>query len=205
MGVLKKWFAVLGLVFLMPVLYAQTNDIAKAFEQSYTYETEGNHSEAIKVLKAVYAEDNYPINLRLAWLTYSSGLFTESMAYYSKAILLMPYSIEARLGLTYPASAVGNWNIVIKTYKDILAIDQKNYTANYNLANIYYGKQAYKVANQYLETIVNLYPFDYSSTILYAWTSYQLGKTREARILFNKAILLSPNDLSATEGLSLLK
>lgn len=117
----------------------------------------------------------------------------------------MPYSIEARLGLTYPASAVGNWSVVIKAYKEILEIDSKHYTANYNLSSIYYGRKEYKQANMYLETIVNLYPFDYNSTILYAWTSYYLGKQREAKILFNKAMLLMPEDESAQEGLDQIK
>ena len=203
MGVLK--YLILGFCLVSFAFQSEAQSNTKeAFEKSYTYETEGNYSEAVKALKAVYAEDQYPINIRLAWLTYSSGMFTESIAYYSKAIRLMPYSIEARLGLTYPASAVGNWNMVIKAYQEILGIDAKNYTANYNLASIYYGKGEYKMANQHLETIVNLYPFDYNSTILYAWTSYKLGKIREAKLLFEKALLLSPNDDSAKEGLELL-
>jgi tetratricopeptide (TPR) repeat protein len=204
MGILK--YVTIG-ICLMAFSFQSVgqNTTQEAFEKSYSYEKEGNYSEAIKELKSVYDENSYPVNIRLAWLTYSSGLFTESMAYYSKAIMLMPYSIEARLGLTYPASAMGNWNAVIKAYKEILEIDSKHYTANYNIASIYYGRKEYKLANQHLEAIVNLYPFDYNSTILYAWTSYYLGKTREAKILFSKAILLLPEDESAKEGLDLLK
>jgi hypothetical protein len=40
---------------------------------------------------------------------------------------------------------------------------------------------------------------------MFAWTNYMLGKTREAKILFNKVLLISPNDISATEGLGLIK
>lgn len=203
MGILRQ-VTVIVLLAIASVLNAQTQEQIDAFETSYTLETSGDYSKAIQELKQVYDENSYPINLRLAWLSYSSGLFTESIAFYTKAISIMPYSIEARLGLVYPAGAVGKWTLVINNYKKILEIDAKNYTANYKLASIYYGRKEYSVANKYLETIVNLYPFDYSSTILYAWNNFQLGKTREAKLLFNQALMLSPADASATEGLSLV-
>jgi hypothetical protein len=38
-----------------------------------------------------------------------------------------------------------------------------------------------------------------------AWTNFKLGKTREAKILFNKALLYYPEDSSAKEGLALIK
>ncbi len=204
MGILKK-LIIVALLLNINLSFAQTQAQITAFENSYTQETAGEYSKATQELKQVYSETSYPINLRLGWLSYSSGLFTESIAYYTKAIQLMPYSIEARLGIVYPAGAVGNWALVIKTYKNILDIDPKNYTANYKLASIYYGRKEYSSATKYLETIINLYPFDYNSTILYAWNNYQLGKIREARLLFNKALMLSPKDASATEGLSLIQ
>lgn len=206
MGILKKIGVLLVVVlFALNIANAQTSAVIEAFETSYTQESNGEYAKAIQTLKQVYNESSYPLNLRLGWLTYSAGLFTESMAYYNKAINTMPYSIEGRLGIVYPASAVGKWELVIRNYKKILEIDQKNYTANYKLASIYYGRKEYSAATKYLETIVNLYPFDYSSTILYAWNQLKLSKTREANLLFDKALMLSPNDASALEGLSLIK
>jgi hypothetical protein len=38
-----------------------------------------------------------------------------------------------------------------------------------------------------------------------AWTNLQLGKSREARVLFNKVLLYSPGDKSALEGMGLIK
>ncbi len=203
MGILRK-IIIIVLLLNINFVFAQTEAQITAFEKSYTKETAGEYGKAIQELRKVYDETSYPINLRLGWLSYSSGLFTESIAYYIKAIQLMPYSVEARLGLVYPAGAVGNWTLVVKTYKDILEIDSKNYTTNYKLANIYYGRKEYSSATKYLEIIVNLYPFDYNSTILYAWNNYQLGKIRKARLLFNKSLMLSPKDASAKEGLRLI-
>lgn len=186
------------------VLLAQEN-IQTAFSESYTLETNGDYSGAIEKIKSVYSESSYEINLRLGWLSYMNGLFTESLAYYKKAINLMPLSIEAKIGYVYPASALGNWDDVINQYNEILKIDKKNYTANYKIGLIYYGRKEYNKAYSYFEICANLYPFDYYSNLYLAWTNYFLGKTREAGLLFNKVLLISPEDESAIEGLGKLK
>jgi tetratricopeptide (TPR) repeat protein len=176
-----------------------------AFAKSQAYESRGNFTDAISAMKTVYQEDSYEINLRLGWLTYLAGMFTESSAYYQKAINLKPYSIEAKFGFVYPASALGNWDQVITQYNEILAVDPQNSIANYRLGSIYYGRKDYAKAEKYLEKVVNLYPFDYDSLVLFAWTNLKLGKTREAQVLFNKVLLNRPKDASALEGLALIQ
>jgi tetratricopeptide (TPR) repeat protein len=156
-------------------------------------------------LKAYYNADSYEINLRLGWLTYLQGQFTESMSYYNKAIELMPYAIEPRLGVVLPASSLGNWDFVTGQYNKILAIDPNNTLTLYRMGLISYDKKDYNQAYQYFERVVNLYPFDYQSVLMLAWTNFKLGKTREAKILFNKALLYYPEDSSAKEGLALIK
>jgi tetratricopeptide (TPR) repeat protein len=176
-----------------------------AFAKSQAFESRGNYTDAISAIKTVYQEDSYETNLRLGWLTYLAGLFTESSAYYQKAINLKPYAIEAKFGFVYPASALGNWDQVITQYNEILTIDPQNTLANYRMGSIYYGRKDYAKAEKYLEKVVNLYPFDYDSLVLYAWTNFKLGKTREAQVLFNKVLLNKPKDASALEGLALIK
>ena len=90
-------------------------------------------------------------------------------------------------------------------YKKILEIDPQNSLANYKLGYIYYDKKDFQTAFKYFEKVVNLYPFDYDGLIMFAWTNLQLGKSREAKILFKKVLLLSPGDQSATTGLELIK
>jgi tetratricopeptide (TPR) repeat protein len=119
--------------------------------------------------------------------------------------LLKPLSIEARLGIVYPASAMGNWNQVENRYLEILKIDPENSLVNYRMGLIYYGREDYGTAFKYFEKVVNHYPFDYDSVIILAWTNYMMGKYREAKVLFQKALLIQPNDPSALEGLALIK
>jgi len=199
--------ALLALMFFIGSdLSAQDNSsLSAVFSQSYSYEANAEYSKAIEALKKVYDESSYEINLRLGWLTYQSGLFSESIAYYNKAILLMPLSIEAKLGYALPASSAGNWSQVITRYNEVLKLDPNHYTTNYRLGLIYYGRKDYQNAYKYFEKIVNLYPFDYDALIMTAWTNYQLGKFREAKILFGKALLNKPGDSSALEGLRLIK
>ena len=156
-------------------------------------------------MKEVYDEKSYEVNLRLAYLNYEAGLFTESTTYYEKAIALRPYSIEARFGYVLPAAALGNWDKVLNQYFEIVKIDPQNTKANYRIGSIYYGRKDYVNSFKYLEKVVNVYPFDYDGLILYAWANFQLGKTKEAKLLFEKVLLLSPRDKSALEGLGLIK
>jgi tetratricopeptide (TPR) repeat protein len=212
MEILRK-FAVRSLQFAACFLFTysvqaqavNTKAMEDAFETSYTLQDKANYTGAIAALKAVYDENSYEINVRLGWMNYLGGLFTESTAYYQKAMKLKPYAIEAKFGFVYPAAALGNWDQVITQYNDILKIDPQNTVANYRMGSIYYGKQDYATAEKYLEKVVNLYPFDYDSNILYAWTNLKLGKTREAQVLFHKVLMMRPKDASAMEGMGLIK
>ncbi len=183
---------------------AQEKEI-KAFAKSYTEETEGEYTKAINTMKAVYSESSYEINLRLGWLNYMAASYTEAQTYYQKAISLMPYAIEAKFGYALPAAALGNWNQVHKQYEEILKIDANNTQAHYRIGMIDYSNGEYQKAFTHFEKVANLYPFDYDSALMLAWTNYRLNKFREAKVLFNKVLMMSPEDESALEGLSLIK
>jgi len=67
------------ILLFSPRLTAQNyTALREAFSKSYEFEAKGNYTEAISALKTVYQEDSYETNLRLGWLTYLAGLFTES-------------------------------------------------------------------------------------------------------------------------------
>lgn len=187
--------------------YGQTdfNATRDAFQRSYIQEATGEYIAAINSLKSVYDEKSYEINLRLGWLTYLSGAFTESKAYYLRAITLMPYAIESRLGFVYPAAAMGNWSEVIAQYEKILEITPNYSLVLHRLGLIYYGRNEFEKALKYFEKVVNLFPFDYDGLTMLAWTHFRLNNTREARVLFQKALLNTPGGSSALEGLQLLK
>ena len=181
--------------------FKETKD---AFQKSYIQEATGEVVAAVNSLKGVYSEKSYELNLRLGWLSYQAGNFTESMAYYNKAINLMPYSIEPRFGIVYPGAAMGNWTMVLAQYEKILAISPNNSIAMHRLGLILYGKEDYEAAKKYFEKVANLYPFDYDALTMLGWSYFKLNNFREAKVLFQKALLHTPGGTSATEGLDLL-
>ncbi|NOY38625.1 MAG: tetratricopeptide repeat protein [Chlorobi bacterium] len=202
----KRSITILAFALAAVPGFSQNNDeFLEAFKQSYSIESAGNFSGAAEVLKKVYKEDSYALNLRLGWLGYEAGQFMESQSYYNKAISLYPMSVEARLGVVLPAAAMGNWDFVITQYEKILEISPNQSVALYRLGAIYYGRQDYEKAFNYLEKVINLYPFDYDSVVLFAWTNFHLKKFREAKVLFYQALYRKPDDTSALEGLKLIQ
>ncbi len=183
---------------------AQDN-IEVAFKNSYANEVKGEYSKAVNQMKKVYNASSYEINIRLAWLSYEAGQYTESLAYYTKCSELRPLSIEALLGLTFPASAMGNWEKVIIAYKKVLKIDKYNYTANLRLGQIYLNRTEYKAADNYLQLLLNMYPFTYDVVLNSAWNNYYMSKYREAKVLFERVMWLNPGDESAKSGLENIK
>lgn len=188
------------------VCNGQTDAVTRtAYADSYKAEINGNYADAVSEIKSVYQADSYNANARLGWLLFLSKQYTESALFYEKAIKLKPYVLEARFGLIKALNALESWDRVKEQYESILKIDDQNTTALYWLGVLLYNRKDYDGAARNLEKIVNLYPMDYGSVIMLAWTRYYQGKTADARILFSQALLLSPDDASALSGLNLLR
>jgi tetratricopeptide (TPR) repeat protein len=202
---------IVKLIIFLSVLTFMTahaqNDpkVQAAFTESSKAEASENYAQGISSLKAVYSADDYPVNVRLGWLSLLSKQYTESVSYYDRAIKLKPYAIEARFGMIKSLNALESWDKVKEQYEAILKIDPQNTTSLYWLGVLLYNRKDYDNAARNFEKIVNLYPMDYGSVIMLAWTRLYQGKKSDARVLFNHALLLSPNDASATSGLNLLK
>ncbi|MDD2197919.1 MAG: tetratricopeptide repeat protein [Bacteroidales bacterium] len=207
MELIKKAGLILT-VLLVTALQSKTfsqDNVTTAFKESYALEQKGDYIKAVERLHKVYNNDSYELNLRLGWLYYLADKPNESENYYGKAISLKPYSIESRLGMAYPLVAQAKWEELITLYTKILEIDPQNSLANYRMGLIYYNKGNYESADKYLDKVINLYPFDYDTMILLAWNKFALQKFKEAKILFNKVLLHTPDDASALEGLKIIK
>jgi tetratricopeptide (TPR) repeat protein len=206
METLKKISLTIFLTFMFGCLMAQNTAANQAaFVKSYESEKAGNYVAAINTMKTIYKADNYFVNIRLGWLCYLAKQYTESIKYYEKSIALKPYAIEARFGCVKPLSALENWEKVKANYIEILKIDPQNTIANYWLGVVYYNRKDYDNATKLFEKVVNLYPLDYDSVIMLAWSKLYTGKQADAKVLFNHALLLRPNDSSALSGLKLIK
>jgi len=195
----------LWLIIFSDLTGQSENRINDAFIKSYKFEQNGNFAEGVKELKLVYQADNYSVNARLGWMLFLAKQYTESISYYDKAIKLKPYAIEARFGMIKACNALESWDKVKEQYEAILKIDPQNTTSLYWLGILLYNRKEYDQASKNFEKIVNLYPMDYGSVIMLAWTRLYQGKKADAMVLFNHAILLSPEDPSALDGLNKTK
>lgn len=207
MEFLKLKIMLIALIALAFSLSAQNNqqELETAFLNSYEQEKKGDFSASMDELKKIYEESSYEMNLRLGWLNYNAGLFDESVIFYSRARELKPYSEESKFGMILPKAALGKWSEVIVLYNKILEINPNNTVALYRLGLVYYGQKNYNSAYPLFKKVVDLYPFGYDGLLMLGWTSYFLGKNNDAQLLFNKVKLYSPNDVSANEGLNLIK
>ena len=203
---LKRVILLVFVTCFLTCLVAQNQASTEgAFARSYEAEQAGNYQKAISELKTVYKTDHYFVNIRLGWLYYLDKQYTFSIQFYNLAILLKPYAIEARFGCIKPLSATGSWDKVKEQYLQILRIDPQNTVANYWLGVIYYNRKDYLNADKLFEKVVNLYPLDYDSIIMLAWTKLHIGSLADAKVLFNHALVIRPNDSSALTGLKQLK
>ncbi len=195
----------LALLLSMPLVAPGQEVLREAFRSSYEAENAGEIGKAIDVLAEVYEPSSYELNLRLGWLNYQKGNMEQSMVYYRRAVDLKPYAVEPKLGLAYPYSAMAMWDEIISLYDSILKTDPQNSLVNYRMGLIFYNRGQYDRADPYLEKVVNLYPFDYDSLLLFAWNKLMMGRTREAKVLFQKTLLANPGDESAQRGLNMIR
>lgn len=192
---------------ILPIISKAQNDqvLQQAFSESYSLEYNKKYGEAIMTITKQKAEQKYEVLVRLGWLHYLNKQYAQSIQYYQQACGLMPYSIEAKLGLIKPFSALENWNQVLEQYESIMKIDPQNYIANYWAGVIKYNRKQYESAQKLFEKLINLYPFDYDANHMLSWTYLNLGRKNDARLLFNKTLLIKPEDASCLQGLGLLK
>lgn len=195
------WFCLLASFTISAQAFQEMSD---AFQKSYALEAQAKYDASADVLKKL-SGDNYEVQLRLGWLYYLSGKWDLAQSHYKRAAQLRPASLEPLLGQVNVNVAREDWNLVEQAYLNILKLDAKNVNANYQLGLIYYVRKNYTKALTYFSVYLNQYPFTYDAVHMSAWTHYFLGKTTEAKVLFQKCLLVKPNDPSALEGLSLIK
>jgi tetratricopeptide (TPR) repeat protein len=203
MEVLRKIGFVLIALVLFNKAFGQSNAVLqRAFHNSYVNEASKNYPAAISDITPYYSDDNYEINLRLGWLHYLNKNYLASQNYYAKAVNLKPLSVEAKFGYIRPLSLLQSWDKVLEQYLNILKIDPQNTQANYWTGVIYYNRKQYAASIKYFRNIVNLFPFDYDGNHMLAWASLMSGKKGEAKIYFEKALIIKPGDESSIDGLN---
>ncbi len=176
-------------------------EIKKAYESSYRYEAVQNYEKAIHSLMPVYNEypNGYTVNLRLGWLYYLWGKYRNSLEHYRKAMEVLPYSVEAKLGYMLPLMAQGKFSEVEKVAYQILQMDYYNYYANLRLAYALRMQKKYKLALEVCNKMLAVYPTDVSFLVELALAHIGLGNKDKAKLILGDVLILDPDNATAKE------
>ena len=164
-----------------------------------------NYSEALKITKAILEETNSFLgNLRAGWLHYLIGEYDNSIDYYSKASVMAPGAVTPLTGLSNCYIAKKDSANAIRITSAILSLDPTNYAANKRLSELYWNSEDYARASVYYLKLSTLYPEDLDIANSLAWSYLKLGRTYEAKIIFNNILIVNPVHSGAKAGLTAL-
>jgi len=188
------------IIFLAVFLFALTNkDIQNIYYKSYNYEKMGDYKDAIKVLIPLYNKysNSYTLNLRLGWLFYANKQYNNSIKHYQKSSLVLPYSVEPKLGLIKDYLAMQNYKKALNIGNLILREDYYNYYGNYYTILAFKGIKDYKNALNITNKMLILYPTSVLFLNSLGKIYYLEGKKDLAKKIFKDVLILDPNNVIA--------
>ena len=198
--------AIPALIILLSVPLLALEGASSFFQKSYESEYKGEYKKAIEELEKLSGNDKtYVFHLRIGWLQYLDGNYSESVKAYKKAISENKNSIEAKLGLMLPQMALRRWKDSIDTAKSVLEQDPMNYLANTRLAYSYYNLGQFDKAEKAYKKVLTSYPSDVDMISGLAWSLCKQNKMEKASDLFNQILVISPSHEGAKTGLNTCK
>ncbi len=191
---MKKFVSLL----FVGVLFASEFNIKKIYEKSYNYEKMGDYKDAIKVLIPLLKKfpTGYTLNLRIGYLYFLNKNYKNAIKYYQKASLVLPYSIEPKLGLMRVYLAMGNYEKAIEIGNTILKRDFYNFYGNFYLAKAMFYKKDFKDALLVVNKMLGLYPTSVLYLTLLGEIYWNIDKNK-AKNIFNNVLILDPNNIVA--------
>jgi tetratricopeptide (TPR) repeat protein len=194
----------LSLILPMKTGLADNGKTADYFDESFKYETARNYDAALNgVLKILRMDQkNYVAALRLGWLYYLKGDFSAAEKSYKKVIAIAPQAIEAKLGLMLPLMAAKRWAETETVARQVLQVDDMNYTAASRLAYALYMQAKYADAMFYYKKVLTWYPSDMNIKLGLAWAYHMMGRKDEAVRQFKEVLEVYKNHQGALYGLS---
>ncbi len=193
---------IISFMLLFSFLLAGTLNIKETYEKSYNYEKMGDYKDAIKVLVPLLKKypNGYTLNLRIAYLFFMNKNYSNAIKYYQKASMVMPYSLEPKLGLQRVYLAMGSYSKSIQEGSTVLKTDYYNFYGNYYLSRAFFYKKEYKNALSVVNKMLSLYP----TSVLYLsdlGEIYWYVDKKTAVKIFNDLLILDPNNVIAKEYL----
>lgn len=172
------------------------NMIDASYLKSYNYEKMQKYTESIKVFTPLYEKysNAYTVNLRLAWLFFLNKNYQNSKKYYQKAILIKPYSIEAKLGLLKTDLYTEDYEKAHLLSSEILKQDFYNYYGNYYAIQLFLATGKYAIAKEHIEKMLSIYPTDILFLVQLSIV-YHSNQNPLLESLYKDILTLDPNNV----------
>jgi len=187
------------LIILFMFVFGFSNEIQKAYLESYNYEKIGDYKDAIKVLIPIYKEypKGYTLNLRLGYLFYMNKKYENAIKYYTQASITLPYSFEPKLGMMRVYLTTGEYDKVIQIGYSLIKINYYDFYANLYTLQALKAKKDYKDALTIANKMLTLYPTNITYLVNLA-KIYEITNPDYAKKIYQDSILiLDPNNVSA--------
>jgi tetratricopeptide (TPR) repeat protein len=181
----------------------QQPDIAGSYSRSYEFERQERYQDAIRALAPVYQAypNAYTINLRMGWLFYLNGNYSNALSHYDVAIAAAPAALEPRLGRLLPLLAQARWADAETLAYQVVSMDHYNYYGNLRLIIALRMQKKLDAAYQVALKMVRAYPTDVLHLVELALVEDARGEAAEARRLFGEILILDPQNQTARQYL----
>ncbi len=177
-------------------LEGQALDIAGAYQRSFENERAENYENAIRALAPVHEAypNGYTVNLRMGWLFYLNGNYSNAVAHYEVAVGAAPFALEPKLGQLLPLLAQGRWAEAEAMAYQVVSVDHYNYYGNLRLGVALRMQGKLEASYQITWKMVSAYPTDVLYLVELAQVNDARGKVEEARRLFEEILILDPEN-----------
>lgn len=176
--------------------YAASN----LWADSYYLESQGKYDAAAKVLQSELAKrpaDEFVV-LRVAWLKYLAGNYSQAASDYQHALNLNPKSLDARLGLILPMLAQKRWREAAQIARQVLETAPWNYYAHVRLMSAEEGQEKWGVLAQHAKEVSIRYPSDATVLVYLARAEAKQGNKAEAQAAYRKVLQRIPGHYEAS-------
>jgi len=196
-----RLFVLLAICLTTPLLArAQSQTKLTPCQQlwSSSFKAEGDKdydralSDVAKIMRITGDETNTYANLRLGWLYYLKGDYTQAREAYRVAAKSSPGAVSPLFGLINCDVANKKPDDAIASAKKLLDLDPLNFTANKTLGGLYYQKRDFESAAVYYQILSVTYPENLEMANNLAWCYLKMGNRDLAKSIFSNVLAILP-------------
>lgn len=179
--------------------------VSELWAKSVEAEADGDYSAALEYHGKILPKigKSYAAALRAGWLHYKNGEYSMALKHYEKAAGFSRGALSPLYGIMNCQVKMNDDARAERTAKAILVIDALNYTANKQLAALYYKEKKFSLAAAYYRKLNRLFPEDLAVASGLAWSYLEQGEARQAAPLFKEILMVSPDYAHAGRGLEI--